>query len=82
MHRRILGAIRWCQSTVEEQDGGANKVIVVPAAYCNNSQCWEGSMTVDISEVDGRIFGDGKRGTVTERLQKLYADLIKKECPE
>ena len=37
---------------------------------------------IPVSEVDGRIFGDGKRGTMTERLQKLYADLIKKECPE
>ena len=35
-----------------------------------------------VSEVDGKIFGDGKRGAITEKLQKLYAELIKKECPE
>ena len=37
---------------------------------------------IPVSEVDGNIFGDGKRGPMTERLQQLYADLIKKECPE
>ena len=37
---------------------------------------------IPVSEVDGRIFGDGKRGPITDRLQQLYAELIKKECPE
>ena len=37
---------------------------------------------IPVSEVDGNIFSDGKRGTITERLQGLYAELIKKECPE
>ncbi len=30
-----------------------------------------------IREVDGRIIGEGKRGPVTEKLQKAYFDLIK-----
>jgi len=37
---------------------------------------------IPVSEVDGRIFGDGKRGPITDRLQQLYAELIKQECPE
>ncbi len=37
---------------------------------------------IPVSEVDGNIYGDGKRGPMTERLQQLYADLIKRECPE
>ena len=35
-----------------------------------------------VSEADGNIFGDAERGVVTERLQQLYAELIKRECPE
>jgi len=37
---------------------------------------------IPVSEVDGNIFGDGKRGPMTERLQQFYADLIKRECLE
>ncbi|WP_376695537.1 aminotransferase class IV [Wenzhouxiangella sp. EGI_FJ10305] len=33
-----------------------------------------------VGEVDGRIIGTGKRGPVTERLQRLYADLINGEA--
>ena len=29
-----------------------------------------------IREVDGRVIGDGRRGPVTERLQRLYFDLV------
>jgi branched-chain amino acid aminotransferase len=32
-------------------------------------------------KVDGRIVGSGKRGPLTERLQRLYAELIERECP-
>jgi len=34
-----------------------------------------------VSEVDGRIIGDGKRGPLTKRLQALYLDLLERECP-
>jgi branched-chain amino acid aminotransferase len=34
-----------------------------------------------VSEVDGRIIGDGQRGPMTKRLRSLYADLLEKECP-
>jgi len=32
-----------------------------------------------VGEVDGRVIGEGQRGPVTERLQQLYADLLKRE---
>lgn len=35
---------------------------------------------VPVSEIDGRVIGDGKPGPVTERLRKLYRKLIEEEC--
>ncbi len=35
---------------------------------------------IPVIEVDGHEMSGGKRGEMTERLQKLYIDLIKREC--
>ena len=35
---------------------------------------------VPVREVDGRVIGGGERGYVTQRLQKLYRDLLEREC--
>jgi branched-chain amino acid aminotransferase len=34
-----------------------------------------------ISEVDGRVIGDGKLGSTTRHLRELYADLLEEDCP-
>lgn len=34
-----------------------------------------------VSEVDGRVIGDGKMGPVTRRLMDLYRALLEDECP-
>lgn len=33
-----------------------------------------------VSEIDGRVIGDGERGPVVESLQQLYLDLLDNEC--
>lgn len=33
-----------------------------------------------VTEVDGRIMGDGRRGHMVERIQKLYLALMEREC--
>ena len=33
-----------------------------------------------VREIDGRIIGDGTRGPLVERLQKLYLELLEREC--
>jgi branched-chain amino acid aminotransferase len=33
-----------------------------------------------VSEVDGRIIGDGNRGPMVEKLQQLYLAMLEKEC--
>lgn len=35
---------------------------------------------VPVSEIDGRVIGDGKPGPVAQRLRKLYRKLIEEEC--
>jgi hypothetical protein len=32
-----------------------------------------------VHERDGRMMGNGKRGPMVERLQKLYADRVERE---
>ena len=34
-----------------------------------------------VSEVDGRVIGNGKMGPVSRKLMNLYAALLEKECP-
>jgi branched-chain amino acid aminotransferase len=34
---------------------------------------------IHVTEIDGRVIGDGKRGPVTEKIQQLYAELVKKD---
>ncbi len=33
-----------------------------------------------VSEIDGRMMGDGERGPMVESLQRLYLDLLEEEC--
>jgi len=35
-----------------------------------------------VSEIDGRMMGDGERGPMVESLQRLYLDLLEKECSQ
>ncbi len=36
---------------------------------------------VYVSEVDGRVIGDGRLGPMTRRLKELYAGLLDEDCP-
>ena len=33
-----------------------------------------------VSEIDGRIIGNGQRGEITKRLQQLYLAYIETDC--
>jgi branched-chain amino acid aminotransferase len=35
-----------------------------------------------VSEIDGRLMGDGERGPMVESLQQLYLDLLEHECSQ
>jgi len=36
---------------------------------------------IPVVETDGRKIGTGKRGAMTQRLQRLYKDCLDRECP-
>jgi len=36
---------------------------------------------IPVKEVDGRMISKGKRGEITQKLQKLYSELIENEFP-
>lgn len=35
-----------------------------------------------VRDIDGRMMGDGERGPMVEKLQKLYLELLEQECTE
>lgn len=37
---------------------------------------------IHVKEVDGRVIGDGKKGPVVERLQRLYAALCDEQAQQ
>ncbi|KAF0640549.1 hypothetical protein FPSE5266_10075 [Fusarium pseudograminearum] len=61
--------------TVKELDFTLTEVYGADEAFCTGTF----PSQIHVTEVDGRIIGDGKRGAVTERIQQLYADLVKED---
>ncbi|KAJ5735878.1 Aminotransferase class IV [Penicillium malachiteum] len=58
---------------VQELDFTLTEVYGADEAFCTGTF----PSQIHVSEVDGRQIGDGKRGAVTERIQQLYAELVK-----
>ncbi|MFT5502882.1 MAG: branched-chain amino acid aminotransferase [Gammaproteobacteria bacterium] len=54
----------------------------VSDVYCANESFVTGTFAglAPVSEVDGRMIGDGNRGPMVERLQQLYLAMLEKEC--
>ncbi|KAM0362914.1 hypothetical protein ACHAPK_011407 [Fusarium culmorum] len=60
---------------VKELDFALTEVYSADEAFCTGTF----PSQIHVTEVDGRFIGDGKRGAITERIQQLYADLVKKD---
>ncbi|KAJ6022232.1 hypothetical protein N7540_007736 [Penicillium herquei] len=58
---------------IRELDFTLTEVYGADEAFCTGTF----PSQIHVSEVDGRQIGDGKRGAVTERIQQLYAELMK-----
>jgi branched-chain amino acid aminotransferase len=58
---------------VRELDFTLTEVYGADEAFCTGTF----PSQIHVTEVDGRIIGNGKRGPVTERIQKLYAEMVK-----
>lgn len=61
--------------TVKELDFTLTEVYGADEAFCTGTF----PSQIHVTEVDGRVIGDGKRGAVTEKIQQLYAELVKKD---
>lgn len=61
--------------TVRELDFSLTEVYGADEAFCTGTF----PSQIHVTEVDGRQIGDGKRGVLTERIQKLYTELVKRD---
>ncbi|RMJ16186.1 hypothetical protein CDV36_004105 [Fusarium kuroshium] len=61
--------------TVRELDFTLTEVYGADEAFCTGTF----PSQIHVTEVDGRVIGDGKRGQVTERIQKLYSELVNQD---
>ncbi|KAF5229250.1 hypothetical protein FAUST_10536 [Fusarium austroamericanum] len=61
--------------TVKELDFTLTEVYGADEAFCTGTF----PSQIHVTEVDGRVIGDGKRGVITERIQQLYAELVRKD---
>lgn len=74
---RVIGLCRENQIPVIEDDFTLARCYAADEAFVTGTFAG----LVPVSEIDGRIIGDGKRGPLTGRLQGLYSDLIDAHCP-
>ncbi|OJJ42672.1 hypothetical protein ASPZODRAFT_125014 [Penicilliopsis zonata CBS 506.65] len=58
-----------------ELDFSLTEVYGADEAFCTGTF----PSQIHVREVDGRIIGDGKRGPVTQRIQTLYAQLVRSD---
>ena len=51
--------------------------------YCADEAFVTGTFggVAHVSQIDGRVIGDGQLGSMTKQLRKLYAELLDEECP-
>ncbi|KAF3000932.1 hypothetical protein E8E13_008758 [Curvularia kusanoi] len=60
---------------VRELDFSLTEVYGADEAFCTGTF----PSQIHVTEVDGRQIGDGKRGALTEKIQQLYAELVKRD---
>ncbi|KAJ5708881.1 Aminotransferase class IV [Penicillium malachiteum] len=60
---------------IRELDFTLTEVYGADEAFCTGTF----PSQIHVSEVDGRQIGDGQRGPVTERIQQLYAEAVKRD---
>ncbi|KAH7180331.1 aminotransferase [Fusarium sp. MPI-SDFR-AT-0072] len=61
--------------TVRELDFTLTETYGADEAFCTGTF----PSQIHVTEIDGRVIGDGKRGLMTERIQQLYSELVRKD---
>ncbi|KAH6900006.1 aminotransferase class IV [Thelonectria olida] len=73
--QRTIDVCRAHGIVVRELDFALTEVYGADEAFCTGTF----PSQIHVVEVDGRTIGDGKRGPVTEKIQQLYAELVKRD---
>ncbi|KAJ4340887.1 hypothetical protein N0V87_002241 [Didymella glomerata] len=60
---------------VRELDFTLTEVYGADEAFCTGTF----PSQIHVTEVDGRQIGDGKRGVITEKIQQLYTELVRRD---
>lgn len=73
--QRTIDVCRANGIVVRELDFSLTEVYGADEAFCTGTF----PSQIHVVEVDGRQIGDGKRGAITEKIQQLYMDLVKRD---
>jgi branched-chain amino acid aminotransferase len=70
--QKTIDVCRAAGIVVRELDFTLTEVYGADEAFCTGTF----PSQIHVTEVDGRVIGDGKKGALTERIQDLYKDLV------
>ncbi|KAH7031456.1 aminotransferase class IV [Microdochium trichocladiopsis] len=73
--QKTIDVCRAAGLTVRELDFTLTEVYGADEAFCTGTF----PSQLHVTNVDGRVIGDGKRGRVTEFIQKLYAEEVERD---
>ncbi|KAH7015694.1 aminotransferase [Ilyonectria destructans] len=73
--QRTIDVCRANGIVVRELDFSLTEVYGADEAFCTGTF----PSQIHVVEVDGRQIGDGKRGAITEKIQELYMELVKRD---
>ncbi|KAH6983400.1 aminotransferase class IV [Ilyonectria sp. MPI-CAGE-AT-0026] len=73
--QRTIDVCRANGIVVRELDFSLTEVYGADEAFCTGTF----PSQIHVVEVDGRQIGDGKRGAITEKIQQLYMELVKRD---
>ncbi|KAH6695452.1 aminotransferase [Plectosphaerella plurivora] len=71
--QKTIDVCRAAGIVVRELDFTLTEVYGADEAFCTGTF----PSQIHVTEVDGRVIGDGKRGALTERIQELYKELVR-----
>ncbi|KAK1514762.1 aminotransferase class IV [Colletotrichum abscissum] len=73
--QKTIDVCRAAGITVRELDFALTEVYGADEAFCTGTF----PSQIHVTEVDGRVIGDGKRGALTDVIQKLYAAEVERD---
>ena len=75
--RTVINLCKEADIPVFEKNFSLTDVYGSEEAFCTGTFAG----VAPVTEVDGRVLGQGERGPIVEKIQQLYLDLLERECP-